>query len=94
MDSYRAPIKENDIPNLKKAWQKKESGNINDPKAKLISRKDFLDTKRWNDLFAEWRVEDKSKNITFGEFIEESTGISKEISDLIKNSNKKIENIF
>jgi len=94
LDSYRAPIKENDIPNLKKAWQKKESGNINDPKAKLISRKDFLDTKRWNDLFAEWRVEDKSKNITFGEFIEESTEISKEISDLIKNSNKKIENIF
>ncbi len=94
LDSYRAPIKENDIPNLKKAWQKKESGNINDPKAKLIPRDDFLKTKRWSDLFAEWNLEDNSDNITFGEFIEESSQISSEISELIKNSNQKVENIF
>lgn len=94
LDSYRTPIEENDIPDLKKAWQKRYSGQIDDPNCKLVSREVFLSTKRWIDLFSEWRQVDTSANISFGEFIENASLINSDISKMLKSSDKNLSEIF
>jgi len=94
LDSYRTPTEENDIPDLKRAWQKRYSGQIDDPKCKLIPRDEFLKTKRWSDLFFDWRQVDTSSNISFPEFIENATAINTDISRILKDADKSLSDIF
>ena len=94
LDTYRTPIEENDIPDLKKAWQKRYSGQIDDPNCKLIPRDEFLKTKRWSDLFLEWRQIDTSNNISVSEFIENASTINNDINKLLKGADRNLSEIF
>lgn len=94
LDTYRTPIEENDIPDMKKAWQKRLSGDINDPKCKLIPRDKFLKTERWSDLFSEWRSIKYNDNISFSEFIENASSVNCDIAKMLKTADKGLGEIF
>jgi type I restriction enzyme M protein len=94
LDAYRTPTEENDLPNMKRAWQKRLSGDIIDPKCKLISREKFLKVDKWSDLFSEWRKVDNNNKISFSEFIESASDVNSDISKMLNEADKKIGEIF
>jgi len=94
LDSYRSPTEENDIPELKKAWNRKYSGVIEDPNCKIIPREEFLAAKKWIDLFDYCRDTSNEDNISISEFIESAESVNSEIGDLLKNSDKTLGDLF
>ncbi len=95
LDSYRTPTEENDIPNMKRAWQQRFSGKTNDdPKCKLVPREDFINADKWSDLFADWRKADTSNNISISEFIENASSVNADIGKMLNDADKKLGEIF
>lgn len=94
LDAYRTPIEQNNIPDLKKAWQKRLSGNIEDRLCRLIPRDEFLKTKRWSDLFAWCREVEKASDISFSKFIESAEIVNADISGLLQEANRDLSDIF
>jgi len=94
LDSYRTPIEKNDIPSLKKAWLRRMSGIIDDPKCKLIQREQFLKSKRWSDLFSWCRSVQNDSSISFSEFIEASDNVNSDISDILSDADKTLGDVF
>ncbi len=94
LDSYRTPIEENDIPSLKKAWRRKRSGRIGDPKCKQISREQFIECKRWSELFSWCRTVQNDSSISFSEFIESSDNLNKDMSDILSDADSTLGDVF
>lgn len=94
LDSYRTPTEKNDIPDLKKAWNKRSSGLITDPNCRLVPREEFLSASKWSDLFNYCREDSNKANISIAEFIESAENINSEMSVLLKKSDKSLSNIF
>lgn len=94
LDAYRTPIEQNNIPGLKKAWQKRPSGIIEDPLCKLVPRDEFLRAKRWSDLFAWCREVKKEGDKSFSEFIESAEFVNTDIADLLRDANRNLSDIF
>jgi type I restriction-modification system DNA methylase subunit len=93
LDAYRTPIEENDIPGLKQAWEKR-SGKIEDPSCKLIPRDEFLEAKRWSDLFGWCSKNGDISNPSFSEFIETAGKLTDEINQLLGDADKSLGNLF
>lgn len=94
LDAYRAPIEENDIPGLKRAWQQRQASSIDNPKCKLIPREEFLHTKRWSDLFSWCRTSGNESNISYSEFVEYAEDVNDEISKILIQSDSNLGEIF
>ncbi|MFA6411055.1 MAG: N-6 DNA methylase [Syntrophales bacterium] len=94
LDAYRTPIEENDIPGLKKAWNKRTAGFIEDDKCRLVNREDFLEAKRWSDLFDWCRSISTDDNISFIEFVEAASSSTNDIVQLLKAADKDLGEIF
>jgi hypothetical protein len=93
LDTYRTPIEENDIPGLKRAWEKR-SGKIDDPSCKLIQRDEFLEAKRWSDLFGWCNKDGNISSTSFSEFIETAGKLTSEINQLLGDADKSLGNLF
>jgi type I restriction enzyme M protein len=94
LDSYRTPIEGNDIPDLKKAWEKRASGHVDDPKCNFVTRDEFLKTARWADLFHWCRTDDSDETMSFQEYIEAAEEMNKNISLLLNNADRSLSDIF
>ncbi|MFW5804527.1 MAG: N-6 DNA methylase [bacterium] len=94
LDSYRTPTEENDIPSMKKAWDRRYSGDVADPKCKLVSREIFLKTEKWIDLFDYCREIKNDNKISISEFIESAEFANKDIQTLLLNADKSLSEIF
>lgn len=94
LDAYRTPIEKNDIPSLKKAWERRLSGVSSDPNCKLINRDEFSQTDKWSDLFSWCRQIDNDNAISFGDFVSSAIQVNNSISDLLKETDKKLGGIF
>ena len=94
LDSYRTPTQENDIPSLKREWQRRLSATTTDPNCKYVQRSVFNTTKRWSDLFAWCRVVENEELISFSDFIESAEIVNGEISRLLSESDRTVGDIF
>ncbi len=94
LDSYRTPTEENDIPDLKRAWERKYSGTIDDPNCRIVPREEFLQSIKWIDLFDYCRDTTNEDNISVSEFIESAETVNGEIGSLLKKSDKSLSDIF
>jgi hypothetical protein len=94
LDAYRTPIEKNDIPSLKKAWERRLSGVTSDPNCKLINRDEFLHAEKWSDLFSWCRQIDNDNAISFGDFVSSAIQVNNSITDLLKETDKKLGGVF
>ena len=94
LDAYRTPIEENDIPGLKRAWERRLSGSIDDPKCQLVPRDEFLKTPRWSELFSLCRDVEDDSNISFSEFLELAESTNKEIAEVLTNADRNLSDVF
>ncbi|AFV25000.1 Type I restriction-modification system methyltransferase subunit [Methanolobus psychrophilus R15] len=94
LDSYRTPIDENDIPNMKIAWEKRLSGTNADSKCKLVSRDEFDKCGRWSELFDWCREKTNDDKISFQEFLEQSHVIIEDLNQIINQGDKELGDIF
>lgn len=94
LDAYRTPIEANDIPGLKRAWERRWSGSIDDPRCRLVPRDEFLKTHRWSELFAWRRDVDDGSQVSFSEFIELAEETNREIATLLENADKDLGEVF
>ena len=94
LDSYRTPIEENNIPGMKKAWEMRFSGSIDDPNCRLVDRHEFLQTERWSELFSWCRTYENEDAVSFSEFIESATILNNQIHSQLDESDQKLGDIF
>jgi len=82
LDSFRTPIENNDIPDLKSSWQERLSGNIDNTNCKLIDRKIFLSTENWYELFEWCRIKERD-TINVTEYLDKAKQLNEEISSIL-----------
>jgi hypothetical protein len=94
LDAYRTPTEENDVPGLKKAWNRRTAGSIKDEKCRLINREDFLKAKRWSELFDWCHNISTDDNISFTEFVESASSSTDDIAQLLKAADRDLGAVF